>query len=270
MSPTHSPKSTQKHAADHLLITPDQPTANSMGISSDPVADTKAKIAKLRAELKILEASAASSEEEEKGPMDKPMTFDSLLNSPVASRNWRERHRPEHRPRTPEVPRNDPAPMGQTFHDRPQMFYAAPHQRSVPSMKELQLSIPVFDGSETYPGLGSRFYEWGCEFLREVELCEASSGMPWNEPLKINRLGRYLGGKAQAYFQKRYMDWWAEVPTLIHVMDRLNEAFRTHITRSTANRLLTAKKDPRRSWVDHYMYLVAVNDAVSGCEQEVV
>ena len=87
MSPTHSPKSTQKHAADHLLITPDQPTANSMGISSDPVADTKAKIAKLRAELKILEASAASSEEEEKGPMDKPMTFDSLLNSPVASRN---------------------------------------------------------------------------------------------------------------------------------------------------------------------------------------
>ncbi|CAI5705531.1 unnamed protein product [Peronospora effusa] len=42
------------------------------------------------------------------------------------------------------------------------------------------------------------------------------------------------------------------------------QAFRTTITASQLMKLFTAKKDHKRSWTEHYLYMVAVCDACGG------
>ena len=127
--------------------------------------------------------------------------------------------------------------MGQTFGGRPaEQFFA---KQNTPSLKQLQLTIKPFTGEEIYPGLGSRFFQWGTEFLKEVELAEFASGLQWSEAIKINRLGRCLSGPAEVYFHSRYMQWWGVHPTLFYALDQLNEAFRTTLTRSNNYRSIS-------------------------------
>ena len=53
-------------------------------------------------------------------------------------------------------------------------------------------------------------------------------------------------------------------------MQRMLDTFKTTITAAQAMKLFTAKKDGKRSWPEHYLYLVAVSDAAGGAEQQVL
>ena len=60
------------------------------------------------------------------------------------------------------------------------------------------------------------------------------------------------------------------MPTLVYALEMMHAAFKVNITRAKANRLLTSKKDPKESWMEHYLYLIAVNDSVGSCEPQVL
>uniref|UniRef100_A0AAV1UQE0 CCHC-type domain-containing protein n=1 Tax=Peronospora matthiolae TaxID=2874970 RepID=A0AAV1UQE0_9STRA len=53
-------------------------------------------------------------------------------------------------------------------------------------------------------------------------------------------------------------------------MEKMLQTFRTTITASQAMRLFTAKKDSKRTWPEHYLYLVAVSDACGGADSNVL
>ena len=53
-------------------------------------------------------------------------------------------------------------------------------------------------------------------------------------------------------------------------MERLHQTFKTTITASQSIQLFSARKDPKRSWPEHYLYLVAVSDACGGADQQVL
>ena len=53
-------------------------------------------------------------------------------------------------------------------------------------------------------------------------------------------------------------------------MQRMLDTFKTNITATQAIKLFTKKKDNKRSWPEHYLYLVAVSDAAGGAEQQVL
>ena len=48
------------------------------------------------------------------------------------------------------------------------------------------------------------------------------------------------------------------------------DTFKTTITAAQALDLFTTKKEGKRSWSEHYLYLIAVSDAAGGTEQQVL
>ena len=60
------------------------------------------------------------------------------------------------------------------------------------------------------------------------------------------------------------------LPTLHYVMQRMLDTFKTTITAAQARNPFTAKKESKRSFPEHYLYLVAVSDAAGGAEQQVL
>ena len=63
---------------------------------------------------------------------------------------------------------------------------------------------------------------------------------------------------AERYYHKKLERWWNQIPTLQYAMEKMLEAFKTHITPAKSMRLFTRPKDPTRSWTEHFLYLVAV------------
>ncbi|CAI5725077.1 unnamed protein product [Peronospora effusa] len=53
-------------------------------------------------------------------------------------------------------------------------------------------------------------------------------------------------------------------------MERLLQTFNTKITASQSIQLFTARKEPKQSWPEHYLYLVSVSDACAGADQKVL
>jgi hypothetical protein len=116
----------------------------------------------------------------------------------------------------------------------------------VPDTRQRKLGIRHFDGKELYQGLGS--------------------GFAWAEEVKVDILGHHLTGMAGRYYNQQVEGWWDESPTLEHAMQRLLHTFATKITPAQSMKMFTAPKSAKRSWTEHYLYLVAVSEACGGVE----
>ncbi|KAE8974926.1 hypothetical protein PF005_g26457 [Phytophthora fragariae] len=129
-----------------------------------------------------------------------------------------------------------------------------------PDARQKKLAFRPFDGKELFVGLGSGSLDWGRRFERQVALGQSACGVPWSEDVKVDLLGHYLSGTAERSYNKQLDTWWNQLPTLQYVMERMLDAFKTNITHAEAMKLFTAPKDVKRSWPEHYMYLVAISE----------
>ncbi|DBA01373.1 TPA: hypothetical protein N0F65_001612, partial [Lagenidium giganteum] len=117
-----------------------------------------------------------------------------------------------------------------------------PGARRTPTAKELKLGIRCFDGKDQ--GLGSSFQAWGKCFVRAVAFAEEACGFSWSEDVKVEVLSHHLSGFAEKYFNRQ-------------------------VNIAQAIKLFTARKDAKRSWQEHLLYLVAVGEA-AGTSDELI
>ncbi|POM64836.1 Integrase catalytic core protein [Phytophthora palmivora] len=127
-----------------------------------------------------------------------------------------------------------------------------------------KLAIRPFSGKELYVGLGSGFLEWGKRFERQIVLAQAACRFTWTEFVKIDLHGNYLTETAERYYNRQVESWWSQMPTLQYVMEKMLETYKTNLTPARAMQLFTAPNDPKRTWPEHYVYLVAVSEVTGG------
>lgn len=93
-----------------------------------------------------------------------------------------------------------------------------------------------------------------------------SDGM-WSglvEKVKADLVGNFFGGTAERYYHKQLETWWQKQPKLQHVIERTHQTFRNTTIQAQAIKFLEARKDWKRSCLEHYLYLVAESGATGG------
>uniref|UniRef100_A0AAV1UMW7 Uncharacterized protein n=1 Tax=Peronospora matthiolae TaxID=2874970 RepID=A0AAV1UMW7_9STRA len=212
----------------------------------------------------------------------RPMTIDALKSLEEKSAAHRTRERwPENGESmfaSLAPPRGEPSAQHR-MPERSAEPMVAPRQEAMPpaighygmpSASQRKLNIRNFDGTELYKGLGSGFFDWGRTFMRAVSLAEASCGFSWTEDVKVDLLGHFWAGTAERYYHKQVDTWWVQQPRLEHVMEQLHLTFKTTITASQAMKLFMTRKEVRRTWAEHFLYMVAVSDARGGADSLVL
>ena len=56
----------------------------------------------------------------------------------------------------------------------------------VPRIKQMNLPIKKFDGTETYKGLGADFTELGTKFMRQIAIAQVKPGFWWQPTRRQN------------------------------------------------------------------------------------
>ncbi|EEY69486.1 Mitochondrial Carrier (MC) Family [Phytophthora infestans T30-4] len=150
----------------------------------------------------------------------------------------------------------------------PQQQLAAQYQAHRPSPLHLNERVPpakdgmIFmqniDGSEVYKGLGGDFEQWELLFIDQSQVAEQACGYTWPERYKVNKFGQHLRGKAELFFQQHIMRWWATQLALWFVMEYMHLSFKWALSTQQGMKLFGAKKDPSRSWNEHFLYLTAL------------
>ena len=143
------------------------------------------------------------------------------------------------------------------------MYLPVSHTRQ-PNEKQSKLNIEKFTGKETYPGLGCDFVGWGRRFLRQVALNEEICGFLWSEETKVDVLMRHLGDEPRGYVQQKIDNWWDETPQCWYVMEHLRRNYVVRFSQTQVDRLFTVRKDPKKSWGQHHLYLLAASEACGG------
>lgn len=157
------------------------------------------------------------------------------------------------------------APGGPMTHE--EMGMLNPNVVKVPSATQAKLSQELFDGTKVYKGLGTGFTQWGHQFLVKIDLAEQACGFRWPEIYKVSRFGEFVRGKAARYFNSRIDGWWNAHPTLGQVIDKMVDAYRIVYSRKQTIKLFSERKDRRRSWNDHLLYLKALSEATKGGDE---
>jgi hypothetical protein len=100
----------------------------------------------------------------------------------------------------------------------------------VPTIKQMQLSIKKFDGTETYKGLGANFTEWGTKFTRQIAIAQVNSGFWWQPEDKIEYISSHLDGKSLRYFESQSPIWMKEWSFLEFVMIKMETTYRARLS----------------------------------------
>lgn len=128
----------------------------------------------------------------------------------------------------------------------------------------------MFDGADLYEGLGSGFLERRRRLERQVSLAQSGCRFLWPEDVKEDLLGHHVQGMAERYYHKQLETWWSQLPTLHHAMEKMLEALKTHITPAQSMQLVTRPEDSKKTWTEHYLYLVAVAEVSEGAAEYLV
>ena len=64
--------------------------------------------------------------------------------------------------------------------------------------------------------------------------------------VKCEALRANLAGKAHEYYRKRIQEWWAENPTVVNVMNHMENQFKSSLSKNVSVKLLTSEKDSKR------------------------
>ncbi|OWZ01373.1 hypothetical protein PHMEG_00027251 [Phytophthora megakarya] len=94
-----------------------------------------------------------------------------------------------------------------------------------------------------------------------MRYAETASSLPWSEDVKVDLLGNTCLASLK------------ESPTVEHVMPRMLETFNVRITLGQSMNLFIAPKYGKRTWTEHYLYLVylvVVREACGGADNLVL
>ncbi|KAE8901687.1 hypothetical protein PF003_g14457 [Phytophthora fragariae] len=90
--------------------------------------------------------------------------------------------------------------------------------------------------------------------------------MPVDSSGRRDILGHHRTGLSERYYNQQVEGWWGEDPTLKHAMQRLLHTFARKINPAQSMTMFTAQKSAKRSWTEHFLYLVAVSEACGGAD----
>ncbi len=101
--------------------------------------------------------------------------------------------------------------------------------------------------------------------MREITIApQVLSGFWWRSEDQVACLSHYLEGKALRYFETQSPVWMREQPQIEYVMTKMNRAYGVHLTMEQAVTIFQRPKPKKRSWGEHYIYLVEVSHAGGG------
>ncbi|KAG3120020.1 hypothetical protein PI124_g1677 [Phytophthora idaei] len=143
--------------------------------------------------------------------------------------------------------------------------FPAPNQNAAvryPDARQKKLAIRQFDGKVRWTGVR----------VLEVRPQVRAASKHRAVGVRLRVAQRCQGGVARILhvwhsrkeYNKQVEAWWVQLPTLQYVMERMLQAFKTNITPAQAMKLLTAPKELKRTWSEHYIYSVIIAEACDG------